>query len=126
MRTEESIVRTKDGNEWSYSGVKCESVDEAIEKFGPDGTLYLINSSLTVKQQNVAREMFRQGKEREAVDEAVVAYRPGSGGRQSVKAVALKAIMDNRDMLLENPDLMANVQKAFCAGKFKDVAELLS
>ena len=60
------------------------------------------------------------------VDQAVASYRPGGGARVSAKAQALKLITDKADMLKENPDLMAQVQDAFVAGKFKDVVELLS
>ena len=126
MRTETGIVKTKDGNEWEFTLVMPKDVEEAIEVYGPQGVLYLINSALRVKQQAIAREAFKQGKDREEVDAAVAAYRPGQGARTSTKAQALQLIMDNRDSLLENPDLMSEVQKAFVAGKFGKVVELLS
>ena len=126
MRTETGIVRTKEGNEWEFTLVLPSKVEEAVEVYGDAGVLYLIHSALRVKEQNIAREMFRQGKDRDAVDGAVAAYRPGSATRTSVKAQALQLLMDNRDTLLENPDLMEEVQKAFIAGKFKEVVEALS
>jgi len=126
MITKEGIVRTADGDEWTFNLSLPESLQEAEEVYGADGALYLLTSGLIVKQQNVAREMFRNGKTREEVDQAVASYRPGGGARVSAKAQALKLITDKADMLKENPDLMAQVQDAFVAGKFKDVVELLS
>ena len=126
MRTETGIVKTKDGREWEFTLVMPKDVEEAIEVYTPQGVLYLINSALRVKQQAIAREAFKQGKDREEVDAAVAAYRPGQGARTSTKAQALQLIMDNRDSLLENPDLMSEVQKAFVASKFGKVVELLS
>jgi len=126
MITKESIVRTADGDEWTFNLSLPESLQEAEEVYGSEGALYLLTSGLIVKEQNVAREMFRNGKSREEVDQAVASYRPGGGARTSAKATALKLITDKADILKENPDLMAQVQDAFVAGKFKDVVELLS
>ena len=126
MLTKEAVVRTATGDEWTFTLSLPETLTEAEEVYGSDGALYLLNSGLTVKEQNVAREMFRNGKTRDEVDQAVASYRPGGGARTSAKATALKLIMSNADMLKENPDLMSEVQDAFVAGRFKDVVELLS
>ena len=126
MRTETGIVRTKEGNQWEFSMTLPKDLDEAVEVYGPNGVYTLLISALKVKLQNIAREAFRQGKERDEVDAAVASYRPGIGGRQSTKSVALNLILENRDTLNENPDLKAEVEKAFIAGKFGKVVELLS
>ena len=125
MIEKESVVRTADGGEWGYTSVLPESIDEAREVYDDNGAYNLLISGLTVKQQNVAREMFRKGKTREEVDAAVAAYRPGIGGRTSVKAQALKLIMDKNNVLQENPDLLTRVQEAFVSGNFKEVVEIL-
>lgn len=124
MITKTGVARTQDGQEWEFTQNLPRDVEEAIEAFGERGTLYLITTTLNSKQQNIAREMFRQGKSRDEVDAAVAAYKPGSG-RRSVKAEALNLVMDKRDMLKTNSELMSEVQKAFVAGQFSKVCDLL-
>lgn len=125
MKETQEVVRTAGGDEWPFNTVLPESIEEAVEVYGEDGAIYLLNSGLKVKEQNVARELFRNGKDTDEVNEAVAAYRPGSGGRTSIKKQALELIVKNTETLRENPDLMTQIQEAFLGSKFKDVIELL-
>lgn len=118
-------VKTQDGGNWNFTLILPETLAEAEEIYGSDGTLSVFNAGLTVKQQNLARDMFKNGKSREEVDAAVRDYRPGVGGRSSAKADALRLIMEKADILRENGDLLTQVQEAFVGGKFKDVVEAL-
>ncbi len=102
-----------------------ESLDEASEIYGEDNALWLLNSGLKVKLQNVAREGFRSGKSREEAEEAVRAYRPGVTSRKGVKARALELITEQSDQLKDDPELKENVMQAFIASNFKEVVALL-
>jgi len=125
MKESTEVVRTAEGDEWQYTCLLPESISEATEIYGEDGALYLHNSGLKVKEQNVARELYRNGKSAEEVNAAVAAYRPGQGTRVSAKKQALELIVSHSDMLRDNVDLLDKVQTAFVNGKFKDVVELL-
>ena len=127
MKRVEDKVRTKDGQEWTYTQVVPETISEAIEKFGEDETLYLINSALIVKEQAIARSLFKQGKSREEVDKEVAAYKPGakrSGGKVK-KADVFNRIMELSDKIAADPEAKDAIREAIKEGDWKKADELL-
>ena len=56
MRITEDVVKTTAGDVWKYQIDLPDSIEEAIELFGADGALALLNSGLKVKKQAIARE----------------------------------------------------------------------
>lgn len=124
MRKFEATVRTAEGQEWTYTACLPESIQEAVDIYGEEGALFLLTSGLTVKQQGVARELYKKDKTREEVDQAVAAYRPGQK-KSSLKEEALEAIMLNSGRIQSDPDLAAKVKQAFTSGNFRQVLELL-
>lgn len=125
MKESQEVVRTADGQEWTFTCLLPESVEEAVEVYGEAGALYLLNAGLKVKEQNIAREILRNGGTSEEANAAVAAYRPGGGTRVSLKRQASQLIVDNAETLRDNPDLREQVQNAFIDGDFKTVVELL-
>ncbi len=102
-----------------------ESLEEAVEVYGEENALWLLNSGLKVKLQNAAREVFRQGKGKDEAEEAARTYRPGNTARKGAKALALELLTEKAVEIREDPDLKEKVFNAFSASKFKEVVELL-
>lgn len=125
MKKFEATVRTSEGNEWQYTACLPETIAEAVDVFGEEGALYLLNAGLTVKQQGVARELYKRDKSRQDVDQAVASYRPGHK-KASLKEEALEAIMLNSHRISNDANLAAKVKSAFTSGNFKQVLDLLS
>lgn len=125
MNIETDTVRTADGNEWQYSLPLPETLEEAVDTYGEVSTLNLVKSALKVKIQGIAREMFRNGKNREEVEESVKEYKPGAT-KKSKKMEALELVTDNAAMLQEDPDLKSEVQDAFAKSEWERIKELLS
>ncbi len=124
MRITEDVVKTAAGTEWTYSLDLPESIEEAVELFGKDNTLALLNAGLKVKKQAIAREMFKAEKTREEVEEAVRGYRPGSS-KKSMTEYALELITAKADYLNINPQVKSQVIKAATKKDYKSVIEIL-
>lgn len=125
MKTQEETVKTQDGGEFSFDMPMPESTQEAIEVYGEDSALWLLNSGLKVKLQNIAREHFRQGKSKEEAEEAVRNYRPGASTRKGVRQRALELITEHALTIQNDPDLKKQVGEAFASSNFRDVVDLL-
>ncbi|HQJ89644.1 MAG TPA: hypothetical protein PLB70_03425 [Paludibacteraceae bacterium] len=125
MRITEDVVKTSAGDVWKYQIDLPDSIEEAIELFGADGSLALLSSGLKVKKQAIARELFKAGKTLEEVNEAVAAYRPGSGSKKSQAEHALELITAKADHLNLNPDIKSKVIKLASKKDFKAVIDLL-
>ena len=128
MNVVKDTVSTKNGQNWSYGKVLPESVAEATNAYGEDGTLYLIHAALTVKQQAIARELFKQGKSETEVNAAVRSYKPGEkrtpSGRASKKTV-MDRIIRLANQLGSNPEAREAVREAIGEGDWKKANELL-
>lgn len=125
MRITEDVVKTTAGDVWKYQIDLPETIEEAIELFGADGALVLLNSGLKVKKQAIARDMFKSEKTVDEVNEAVAGYRPGSGSKKSQAENAVELITAKADYLNLNPDVKSNVIKLFAKKNYKEVIEVL-
>ena len=126
MKVAMEKVRFKDSDiDYEFAMGLPETLEEAVEVYGEENALWLLNSGLKVKLQNAAREAFRQGKGKEEAEEAARAYRPGNTARQGSKARALELLTERAGDIKEDPDLKEQVFAAFSASKFKEVVELL-
>ena len=127
MKQTTDKVRSSDGQEWSYTKVLPETIDEAKQVYGEEGTLYLIHSSLVVKEQAIARALFKAGKTREEVDKEVAAYRPGAkrGGSGVSKATVFNRLMDLAEKVAANPEAKDAIREAIKEGDWKKANELL-
>ena len=125
MQTVVDTVRTAEGQEWEYAVPVPETLDEAAEVYGEDGTFNVFMAGLKVKLQNRARESFRSGKTREEVELEVSSYKPGAPIRASIKDRALNLITGKASEIEADADLKNKVAQAFRKGKFKDVVSLL-
>jgi len=125
MRITEDVVKTTAGDVWKYQIDLPDSIEEAIELFGADGALALLNSGLKVKKQAIARELFKQGKSIDDVNEAVAAYKPGSGSKKSQAEYAFELITAKADYLNLNPDAKSKIIKLAAKKDYKAVIEIL-
>jgi len=125
MREEISVVRTSGGDSWEFTAYLPESVEEAIEQFGEDGTLYLINSALLVKQQNIARDAFRQGIEREHVDNAVRLYKPGGKRSVSLKKQVFDKILSMKGLISADAETKERIKEGISKGDWEGVLNIL-
>ena len=127
MKQTTDTVRSSDGQEWSYTKTLPETIDEAKQVYGEDGTLYLIHSSLVVKEQAIARALFKAGKTREEVDKEVAAYKPGAkrGGSGVSKASVFNRLMDLAEKVAGNPEAKDAIRSAIKEGDWKKANELL-
>jgi hypothetical protein len=125
MRITEDVVKTSAGDNWKYQIDLPDTIEEGIELFGAEGALALLNSGLKVKKQAIARELFKAGKTEEDVNEAVSAYRPGTGSKKSQAEHALELITAKADYLNLNPDAKSKIIKLAAKKDFKTVIELL-
>jgi len=125
MKTQVEKVSTKDDGPYDFEMPLPESLEEAQDVYGEENSLWLLNSGLKVKLQNVAREAFRQSKNRGQVEEAVQGYRPGSGSRKSSRDEALELLMDKAPNLQSDPDWRTRAKQAFSNGNFKKAVEIL-
>lgn len=124
-KTMESVKFEGAEDKYEFEMPLPETLDEANEIYGEDNALWLLNSGLKVKLQNVAREAFRQGKSKEEAEELVRAYRPGTTARKGAKSRALELITEKSDEIKADPELMAQVKEAFGSSNFKEVVRLL-
>ena len=125
MQKLSETVRTQEGGEYTFEMPLPESLDEASEVYGEENAVWLLNSGLKVKLQNIAREAFRQGKTTEEAEEAVRNYKPGSTSRKGVRQRALDLITDRAGDIQADPDLKDQVKEAFAASKYKEIISLL-
>lgn len=125
MKTLNETVRTQDGNAWNFDMPLPESLDEAVEVYGEENALALLNSGLKTKLQHTAREGFRQGRDTAEVEEAVKNYRPGSSSRKNTRQRALDLITDKAVDIQADPELKSQVKEAFKAGMYKDIISML-
>ena len=128
MKTVRDSVATKDGQSWSYEKVLPESVAEAVETYGEDGTLYLIHAALTVKEQAIARELFKQGKSEDEVNKAVRSYKPGekrAPGGKVTKKMVMDRIISLAENLAQEPEAKQAVREAIAEGDWKKANEIL-
>jgi hypothetical protein len=126
MRTNEETVKTQDGGEFTFEMPLPETIEEAVENFGNDNAIWLLNSGLKVRLQSIAREKFRQGLSREEAEEAIKNYQPGASSKKGVRQRAMELITDKAFDIQNDPDLKEKVREAFVASDYKEVISLLS
>ena len=125
MQQSTEVVKDSHDGEWEVTITLPESIDEAREIYGDDGVLTLFNAGLKVKLQAIARNGFKRGETREAVEAAMAEYKPGRSSRRSKKRMAFELVAQNGAMLLENPDLYQQVNDAIYNNKWDTVIELI-
>ena len=125
MENLDSLVHSKDGGEWPVTLVMPETLEEASEVYGESGALILLRAGLKVKQQNIARTAFRQGKERDEVDKLVANYRPGQSNRKSKQAVAAELIAEKAPLIAGDADLQEKLTEAMVKSNWQGVIDLL-
>jgi len=126
MRITEDIVKTAtDQTGFKYQIDLPESIEEAIELYGANGVLSLLNTALKIKKQAIAREGFKQGKSVEEINEAVAAYRPGKGSKKSQAEYAFELMTLKADHLNLNPELKAEVVRYAVKKEYKEIVKLL-
>jgi len=129
MRTEEREVRMKDadgnvGEAQTYEAEVCENWAEACETFGEQGAFDIWTAGVKVKQDNVARNAFKAGKNEDEVAEAAMAWRPG-GVRTSKKNIATQMMLSNAVAIQADEELKKNVTAAFLKNDFDELISLL-
>lgn len=125
MRITEDVVKTSAGDVWKYQIDLPDSIEEAIELFGAEGSLSLLVAGLKVKKQAIAREAFKAKKTVEEVNEAVSSYRPGTGSKKSQAEYTLELITAKADYLNLNPDAKSKIIKLASKKDYKAAIELL-
>ena len=128
MKKENAKVSTKGGESWEYTSVLPDSVDEAKEVFGEEGTLFLIHTSLIVKQQGIARDGFRKEASREDTDAAIALYKPGSkrGGKGGLRKQVLDRVLDDKGSLAANAEVRETVREAIKNGDWGAALDALN
>jgi len=126
METREEVVKSADGGEWQVTFNLPETVDEALDVYGQDGVLTLFNAGLKVKLQNIARNAFKQGKDRDEVENLMANYRPGQSSRKSKKSIAMELVVDQASRIASDPSIKEEITKAFVSQDWQTVIELLS
>ncbi len=118
-------VRVASGQEWEYTMELPSSIEEAIEIFGADGAITLLNSGLKVKKQAIARELFKAGKSVEEVEAKVHEYRPGAGNKRNQAMIATELIMSSGDKLALDPILKKEIITLMAKKDFGEVIKKL-
>jgi len=128
MKQENLVVRSSDGESWDYTSQMPESVNEAVETYGDDGTLFLIQSALTVKQQGIARAGFRKGLSKEDIDKSVAEYKPGQkrGGKAGVKDEVFKKLVEKSAEIAANDEVAKELREAFKKADWKGALEIMA
>lgn len=119
------VVKDQEGTAWEVMMILMETLDEAVEVYGPEGALSLLNSGLKIRKQAIARASFKAGKLRDEVEQLMAEYRPGQSAKKSKKTLACVAIMDNATRLEDDSELKSAVTEAFTSNKWGDVLNLL-
>lgn len=119
------LVKDAEGTAWEITMILMETLEEAVEVYGAEGALSLLNSGLKIRKQAIARANFKAGKLREEVEQLISEYRPGQSTKKSKKTLACAAIMDNALRLEDDSELKAAVTEAFTSNKWGDVLDLL-
>lgn len=118
-------VKVASGQEWEYTMELPSSIEEAIEIFGADGAITLLNSGLKVKKQAIARELFKAGKTVEEVEVKVHEYRPGAGNKRNQAMIATELIMSSGDKLALDPILKKEIITLMAKKDFGEVIKKL-
>jgi len=118
-------VKVASGQEWEYTIELPSSIEEAIEIFGADGAITLLNSGLKVKKQAIARELFKAGKSVEEVEAKVHEYRPGAGNKRNQAMIATELIMSSGDKLALDPILKKEIITFMAKKDFGEVIKKL-
>lgn len=118
-------VKVASGQEWEYTMELPSSIEEAIEIFGTDGAITLLNSGLKVKKQAIARELFKAGKTVEEVEAKVHEYRPGAGSKRNQAMIATELIMASGDKLALDPILKKEIITLMAKKDFGEVIKKL-
>jgi len=118
-------VKVASGQEWEYMMELPSSIEEAIEIFGADGAITLLNSGLKVKKQAIARELFKAGKSVEEVEAKVHEYRPGAGNKRNQAMIATELIMSSGDKLALDPILKKEIITLMAKKDFGEVIKKL-
>lgn len=126
MRVNEETVRTQDGGEFTFEMPLPETLDEAVQTYGEENSLWLLNSGLKVRLQSIAREKFRQEKSKEEVEEAIRDYKPGTVSKKGVRQRAMELLTEKAFDIQNDADLKEKVREAFVSSNYKEVIALLS
>jgi hypothetical protein len=133
MKVVEKEVKTKDAGPWIASLFLVDSLEEAVEIYGKDRTVMLINSALAVKQQNIERDEFSSAAEgadmvkvRADAEEKAKAYRPGATAKTSNKLKAYELLKLNIGKINADKDLDEKVTDFLVKNDFKGNIALLS
>jgi len=130
MRTEDREVRMKDadgnvGEAQSYEADCPENWAEACEIYGEQGAFDILSAGLKVKQDNVARNAFKAGKNEEEAAMAAMAWRPG-GVRTSKKNIATQLMLSNAVAIQADENLKRDVTAAFLKNDWDELTTLLT
>lgn len=112
--------------EWEFKMTLPETIAEAVEIFTEDGALYLLNSGLKVKKQNIARDAFVDNKSAEDAAALANAYKPGGGARKSIKDRAFDLIMDKAVEIKQTEGLEAEIRDLMKKADFKAIIQKLT
>lgn len=114
-------------DQWEFDGWLPETVQESISHYGELETLYLIQTALKEKEQNIARKLFQDGVSEAIVNKAVRTYRPGKrrGGKGYTKDRVFKLLTEKSQQLQDNEEAMSEIKVAIGRGKWKKARELL-
>jgi len=125
MKTSAEAVSTADGGKFEFDMAIPESLEEAVEIYGSENAHWLLTSGLKVKLQNIARDHFRQGKDRQDAEAAIRNYRPGATNKKSKKAHAIQLVTDNGTTIQNDAELKDQVTEAFTSSDWDTVISLL-
>lgn len=125
MKSSQEVVKKSDGREWQFTAPMPESLEEATSIYGEQGVFDLFQAQLKVKFQNVARNKFDAGESVETVEEEVQKWRPGAGGKTSMRKQATDLLFDKAHIMDQDDELKSSVRSAYIDGDFKTVIEKL-
>lgn len=126
MITEEKVTKTKGNKEgWPFTGCLPETIDEAIEIYGDEGSLILLCQGLRVSQARVAKDKWQQGATREEVDQAVRDFRPGRKSKASVAKIAASMLVEHGPRIQADPELFETAMELFQKNKHSELVEYL-
>lgn len=121
MKSSQEVVKKVDGREWQFTAPIPENLEEATGIYGEQGVFDLFQAQLKVKFQNVARNKFDAGETVETVEDEVQKWRPGAGGKTSMKKQATELLFEKAHVMDQDDELKTVVRAAFIDGDFKTV-----
>lgn len=127
MRKESTQVKSGEES-WEFTSCLPESIEEATNTYGAEGTLFLLQTALQVKQQGIARICSKKGMSREDVDAAVESYKPGSkrGGGSGLKEQVYSKLIESSGVISADSEVRDSLREAIKKGEWKGALEILN